>query len=833
MKQKYNVTGMTCSACSAHVEKAVRGLAGANDVNVNLLSGTMVVEFDDSKLTHENIIAAVEKAGYGASLPGAVDKKQTGVLDAEQTGMKKRLIASFCVLIPLMYISMQHMFGYPIPGFLSGAENALNIALAQLILTIPIMIINRKYFIVGFRTLFGRAPNMDSLIAIGSGAAVVYGLVNIYYIIQAMNIGDIEAMGHYAHNLYFESAGMILTLITVGKYLEARSKGKTGEAISRLVGLAPNTVRVFRDTAEVEIPLSEVVVGDLVIVKPGERIGVDGIITEGSTFVDQSALTGESIPAEKNVGDRVMAATVNKNGAIAFRAERVGEDTTLSQIIRLVEEAGSSKAPIARFADKVSGVFVPVVICIALVTAIVWLVAGYGVEFALSNAIAVLVISCPCALGLATPVAIMVGTGKGAEYGILIKSAEALETASQIDTVVFDKTGTVTMGEPQVTDVVPLMDRKHFMSLAAAIEKRSEHPIAAAIVAKGRCIESERMFVSDFKAYGGLGLRAVVDDKVYFAGNAKLMAQKGIDLGEHAAKGDALAEEGKTVTYFAQENGNILLGIIAVADTLKASSKLAVSELKNQNVEVCLLTGDNEKAANYVGSLLGVDRTVADVMPQDKEALVRGLQTAGKKVMMVGDGINDSPALVRADVGVAVGAGTDIAIESADVVIIKNDPMDVPGLIALSKAVIKNIKINLFWALFYNCLGIPLAAGVFYPMFGLQLNPMIGAAAMSLSSVCVVTNALRLRKFTPPRSEEVQMIKTKEMEKKTMEHVIKIEGMMCAHCTGRVQKALEQTAGVVSVTVDLESGTATVSGGEVDVLKAAVIDAGYEVISID
>ncbi len=830
MKQKYIVTGMTCSACSAHVEKSVRGLAGANDINVNLLSGTMVVDFDDNILNHEQIIAAVKKAGYGASMPGAVEKKQTGTLDAEQQSMKRRLIASICILIPLMYVSMQHMLGYPLPGFLTGAENALALALTQLILTIPIMIINRKYYIVGFKTLIGRAPNMDSLIAIGSGAAVVYGLVNIYYILVARAAGDISAMGHYAHNLYFESAGMILTLITVGKFLEARSKGKTGEAISRLIGLAPNTVRVFRGTEEIEIPLSEVVVGDLVIVKPGERIGVDGIITEGSTFVDQSALTGESIPAEKKVGDRVMAATVNKNGAITFRAERVGQDTTLSQIIRLVEEAGSSKAPIARFADKVSGVFVPVVISIALVTAVVWLAAGYGVEFALSNAIAVLVISCPCALGLATPVAIMVGTGKGAEYGVLIKSAEALETASSVNAVVFDKTGTVTNGEPQVTDVIPLIDKKHFLALAAAAEKRSEHPIAEAIVEKGRCIESERMFVSDFKAYSGLGLRAVIDEKVYFAGNARLMEEKGIDLGDYAQKGDLLAAEGKTVTYFARES--CLLGIIAVADTLKTSSKMAVDQLKSQNVEVCLLTGDNEKAANYVGTQLGVDRVVADVMPQDKESLVRALQASGKKVMMVGDGINDSPALVRADVGVAVGAGTDIAIESADVVIIRNDPMDVPGLIALSKAVIRNIKMNLFWALFYNCLGIPLAAGVFYPLFGWQLNPMIGAACMSLSSVCVVTNALRLRKFTPPRYAEAEAAKTKEMESKTMEHVLKIEGMMCAHCTGRVQKALEQTAGVVSVTVDLESGTATVKGGEPEALKAAVIDAGYEVTGI-
>lgn len=836
MKQRFNVTGMTCSACSAHVEKAVAALEGVSKVEVNLLSGNMTVDYNENSQSIDSIIHAVEKAGYGASLPGDVKKANPTATDEAQKEMKHRLTWSICLLIPLMYLSMQHMFGYPMPFGLAETENALYLSLLQLVLTIPVMVINRKYYTVGFKTLFSGSPNMDSLIAIGSSASVVYGLINIFFIAKATMAGDLEAIHHYASNLYFESASMILTLITVGKYLEARSKGRTGEAISRLVGLAPNTVRVFRDTKEVEIPLSEVKVGDLVIVKPGERIGVDGIITEGSTFIDQSALTGESIPAEKTVGDRVMAATVNKNGAITFRAERVGEDTTLSQIIRLVEEAGSSKAPIARLADKISGVFVPVVISIALLTAIVWALLGAGAEIAVTRAVSVLVISCPCALGLATPVAIMVGTGKGAEYGILIKSAEALETASTVTAVVFDKTGTITQGEPQVTDVLPVIDKKRFLDLAAAIEKKSEHPIAEAIVQYGRSLESERMLTSDFKALSGLGLRAVVDERTYYAGNSRLMEDKQINLGQWLQKGRELEAQGKTVTYFAAPDEGKLLGLIAVADTLKPTAKSAVAALKSEGIQVCLLTGDNKAAAEAVGAAVGADQTIAEVMPQDKEAMVRSLQAAGHKVMMVGDGINDSPALMRADVGVAVGAGSDIAIESADVVIIRNDPVDAITLIKLSKAVIRNIKMNLFWAFFYNCLGIPLAAGVFIRLLGWSLNPMIAAAAMSLSSVCVVTNALRLRNFNAPVYSNIA-IETKKTdhvkEEKTMKYTMKIEGMMCSHCTGRVQKALEALEGVSSVTVDLESGTATVEGGSPEALRKAVVDAGYEVISVE
>ena len=850
MKQKYNVTGMTCSACSAHVEKAVRGLDGANDVNVNLLSGTMVVEFDDNVLNHDKIIAAVEKAGYGAALPGAVEKSSTGTLDAEQEGMKKRLISSICILILLMYVSMQHMFGYPLPGFLSGAENALYLAVAQLVLTIPIMIINRKYYIVGFKTLFGGAPNMDSLIAIGSGAAVVYGLVNIFYISRAMGVGDVEAMGHYAHNLYFESAGMILTLITVGKYLEARSKGKTGEAISRLVGLAPNTVRVFRDTAEVEIPLTDVVVGDLVIVKPGERIGVDGIITEGSTFVDQSALTGESIPAEKNVGDRVMAATVNKNGAITFRAERVGEDTTLARIIRMVSDAAATKAPIAKIADKVSGVFVPAVIAISIVTFIVWLLVGQTVGYAVARAVSVLVISCPCALGLATPVAIMVGNGMGAKSGILFKTAASQEMAGKTQIVALDKTGTITSGIMQVTDVIPGTDTKveDLLEAAYALEAKSEHPISKAIVEYAEKNQIKLSDTSDFEIKAGNGLHAKLGGANIFGGNAAYISEScavAIKEAYLSSQITSLASQGKTPVLFARDNK--LLGIIAVADTIKEDSAQAIRELKNMGIHTVMLTGDNEITARAIASQAGVDEIAAGLLPDGKEAVIRKLMESGK-VAMVGDGINDAPSLTRADLGIAIGAGTDIAIDAADVVLMKGSLMDVTAAIRLSRGILRNIRENLFWAFFYNVIGIPLAAGCYIAAFGWTLNPMFGAAAMGLSSFCVVSNALRLnflkthdakhdKKVKNPVKgnliSEGRQTQNTTVSGLTQENYMKIsvKGMMCQHCEMHVKKALEAIDGITSATASHSDELVTIETSksvDENLIKAAITDAGYE-----
>ena len=844
MKQKFNVTGMTCSACSAHVTKAVEKLPGVSSVNVNLLGGSMLVEYDPGAESPESIIAAVDDAGYGAALPASkggakADAAPAVDMEAELLGMKRRFVISLCFLLPLFYIAMGHMMGWPLPHFFHDSRNALSFALIQFLLVLPIMYVNDKYYKVGFKTLLHGSPNMDSLIALGSLAAVVYGVAALFQISYGMGHGDAERVSKWSMDLYFESAGMILTLITLGKYLETRSKGKTSEAISRLMDLAPKTATVLRDGAEVEIPVEDVAVGDLILVRPGASIPVDGEVTEGTSSVDESALTGESIPVEKGPGDRVVAASINKSGSFTFRATRVGDDTTLAQMIALVDEAASSKAPIAKLADQVAGIFVPTVIGIALVTAAVWLVLGYGVEHALTASVAVLVISCPCALGLATPVAIMVGTGKGAENGILIKSAEALETLHTVSTVVLDKTGTVTEGRPRVTDLYPGegITTEELLCVAASLEKPSEHPLAEAIVREAEERKIPLVPVRDFEAVHGRGVRAEVQSSHYLAGNRAMMEESGIDLGAEHLMADGLAENGKTPLYFAQDGR--LIGLIAVADTVKPSSAEAMRGFRALGIDVVMLTGDNQRTADAIGRELGVTKVIAEVLPQDKEAVIASLQTEGRRVAMVGDGINDAPALARSDVGLAIGAGTDVAIESADIVLMKSDLLDAVTAVELSKATIRNVKQNLFWAFIYNIIGIPLAAGVWFPLTGWQLNPMFTAAAMSLSSVSVVSNALRLKLFKPRRSHPAESVPTGadghiDMKKEVcqMEKKLTIDGMMCQHCVAHVSKALNSLPGVTA-NVDLDTKTATVSGTASDeALKKAVEEAGYSVVSI-
>ena len=843
MKQKFDVTGMTCSACSAHVEKSVSKLEGVQCVNVNLLQNSMVVEYDDNALGTTDIIHAVESGGYGASVQGETKTQEApkNVAAEEMHHMKRRLIASFCFLIPLFYISMGHMMGAPLPAILLGDENVMIFALTQLFLTIPVLIINKKYYVVGFKALWNKAPNMDSLIALGSAASVVYSVFAIYSMAYAMGHGDLMTAHHYGMELYFESAAMILTLITVGKYMETRSKGKTSEAISKLMDLAPKTATVLRNGVEQEIPVEEVVTGDTIIVKPGQRIPVDGKIIEGFSAVDESAITGESIPVEKQVGDTVIGATVNKSGYFRMTATRVGKDTTLSQIIALVEEAGASKAPIAKLADKVSGVFVPVVITIAVLAAVIWFVAGnQPFSFALSIGIAVLVISCPCALGLATPTAIMVGTGKGAEYGILVKSAESLEIAHQVQTVVLDKTGTLTEGKPVVTDVVLAKGilRNRLLKQAAAVEALSEHPLAEAIVAYAKEKEVAFEKAENLTATAGQGVEADVAGKHILAGNLKMMQERGIQLEEWEAKAVDLEEAGKTPLFFAENE--TFLGIVALADTLKPTSKAAVDAFHQMGIEVVMLTGDNKRTAQAIAKELDI-QVIAEVLPQDKEREVRRLQEQGKKVAMIGDGINDAPALMRADVGVAIGAGTDVAMESADIILMKSDLMDAVTAIELSHATIRNIKENLFWAFFYNACGIPLAAGVFYPLLEWKLNPMFAAAAMSFSSAFVVGNALRLRLFRPKYAKTTTALPKEDIQKEPthkeeigMKKVLKIEGMMCNHCTGRVEKALNDLEGVTAeVSLEGKSATVTLSKEVSDeTLVQTVTDAGYEVVDI-
>ena len=883
MKERFDVTGMTCSACSSHVEKSVGKLTGVENVSVNLLTNSMQVEFDENKLDTAGIIKAVEDAGYGAAVKdehaksGAKTSGQSGsqennglsAVEQNVKNMKKRLIVSLIFWIPLMYVSMGHMIyqwlNIPMPpftmNFLHGNENAITYAFTQFLLLLPILIANQKYFKNGFKTLWHRSPNMDSLIAIGAGAAILYGIFAIYRIGYAMGHGDMMVVHQYAHDLYFESAGTILTLITIGKYLETKSKGKTSEAITKLLNLAPKTVTAVRDGVEQVVDAADVEKGEIFLVKPGESVAVDGIVLEGKSSFDESAITGESIPVPKQEGDTIVSASINKSGLIRAKATKVGEDTTIAQIIRLVEEASSSKAPIAKMADKIAGVFVPAVITIALITGVIWLISGATFEFAMSTAIAVLVISCPCALGLATPVAIMVGTGKGAENGILIKSGDALETAHQIDTVVLDKTGTITQGKPVVTDIICAAGKSaaktQLLQIAGSLEKGSEHPLAEAIV--NYCVTNNISLekVTDFNALFGKGIEGTVSGTHYYAGNEKMMEEKGIGLStEQKNQIHALAKQGKTPLLFADEKQ--FLGIVAVADVVKPTSKEAVQKFRDYGIHVIMLTGDNEVTAQAIKEQVGIDEVIAGVLPTQKEEKISALKQAGHKVAMIGDGVNDAPALASADVGIAIGAGTDVAIESADIVLMKNDLLDAVGAVKLSKAVIRNIKENLFWAFFYNSIGIPLAAGVLYPLFQIKLNPMFGAAAMSLSSVCVVSNALRLRWVKLHDAKKTQSephqdvaastiadinqhnaldnnIKSTNNDKgeSTMTTTISIEGMMCAHCQAHVEKALKEVAGVTEVTVSLENKNAVVTGdASVEALKQAVVDAGYEVTDV-
>lgn len=949
---------MSCSACSSHVEKAVNKLENVEKASVNLLTETMDVTYDETKITSTEIIDAVVKAGYGASVmtegsaagaggqstsrnAGSIgrsvaDGKQElqQKLDADARAMKWRLGISIGFLIPLMYVSMHHMlkewFGIPVPAFIvnimHGNANAMNFALTQFLLLLPILYVNRKFFSVGFKTLAHRSPNMDSLIALGSGAALVYGIFAMYRISYGLGYGDMAVVEHYSHDLYFESSGTILTLITVGKYLESRSKGKTSEAITKLMNLAPKVaILVTEDGQEKEVPTESLQKGDVFLVKPGSLVPVDGIVLEGNSSVDEAAITGESVPVEKQAGDHVVSATVNKSGFLKCRADRVGDDTTLAQIIRLVEEASASKAPIAQLADKVAGVFVPTVMTISLITLIVWLLNGATAEFAISTAIAVLVISCPCALGLATPVAIMVGTGVGAGNGILIKTGEALQQAKEIDTVVLDKTGTITSGKLKVEEVGGYQSdfpADAMMQIAAALEKKSEHPLAEAVVEYAESFQLTIPEIVDFKATFGRGVEGALAadfhaEKVakkdgptavfyagkrdstadvpensgkiaeqnpatgiarsdadsvtfpagtkFYVGNLAFLQEKNITLPQGAAEGlNRMADEGMTPLLVAQEGR--FLGIIGVSDTVKATSYEAINAWEKMGVRVIMLTGDNRRTAEAVRQKLGISEVVAEVLPQDKEKKVSELKAQGHKVAMIGDGINDAPALAAADVGMAIGAGTDVAMESADIILMKNDLRDAVTAMKLSRAVIRNIKENLFWAFFYNCIGIPLAAGVLYPAFQIRLNPMFGAAAMSLSSIFVVGNALRLRGFksgftplkkeapevtrkeieithaaaegeqcilkTPAEQNNRQDVKQEKERTNTMTKVISIEGMMCNHCTGTVQKALEAVEGVKAVTMSLEQKNATVelaSDVADEVLTKAVVDAGYEV----
>lgn len=893
MHQKFQVTGMSCSACSARVEKTVSKLSGVSDVTVNLLTGSMIVDYDDAALTASDICQAVSSVGYGAdadapSPDGAASaasvkdgqfskNQQTSVRKLNEEAMKNmrfRLIISFIFMAVLMYIAMGHMIGLPVPLIFEGAENALIFAFTQMLLTLPVMYVNRKYYINGFKSLVKGSPNMDTLIATGSSAAFIYGLFAIYQLAYGLGHQDMARVHEYMHDLYFESAAMILTLITLGKYFETRSKGKTSEAIEKLISLAPKTAIRLENGTENEIPAEAVRPGDILLIKPGTSIPVDGIVVDGYSSVDESALTGESIPVEKSKDARVLSASINGNGILKIRAEKVGADSTLSQIIRLVEEAGATKAPIARLADKVSGIFVPVVMVIALIAFIIWyFVIGESFSFALSIGIAVLVISCPCALGLATPVAIMVGTGKGASLGVLIKSGDALETAHKIKAVVLDKTGTITEGKPQVTDILPSegFSGDTLLALAASIEQFSEHPLAGAVMACAKAGNITFTAPTSFEVIPGQGVLGDVDGKHILAGNLRMMESFHIPAEFLKKQAKRLSDEGKTPLYFACDGK--AAGIIAAADTVKPTSRRAIKEFHRMGIRVTMLTGDNKNTANAVAKNIGIDDVVAEVLPQDKARAVTRLQK-DYTVAMVGDGINDAPALAAADVGIAIGAGMDIAIESADIVLMKNDLLDAVTAIQLSKKVIQNIKENLFWAFFYNTIGIPLAAGVFYTAFGLKLNPMIGAAAMSFSSVCVVTNALRLKLFKPKLTsptedmpagkshistpelninkslsedkqtknqetsqmgEAININLIKESECLTMEKTMIIDGMMCSHCSGRVTQVLNAIDGVSAV-VSLEDKNAKITLTKDvpdDVLIKAVTDAGYTVVSLN
>ncbi len=841
--EQYNVTGMSCAACSARVEKAVSKVPGVTSCSVSLLTNSMGVE---GTAAPEAVIAAVEEAGYGAAQKGAREEggsrasvsaaaAEDSLKDRETPKMKKRLTASLCFLLPLMYFSMGHMmWNWPVPSFLEG--NHVAMGLIQLLLTTAVMVINQKFFISGFKGLIHRAPNMDTLVALGAGASYGYSLYALFAMTDAQMRGDMAGVMSYMHEFYFESAAMILTLITVGKMLEARSKGKTTDALKSLMKLAPKTATVVKNGVEETVSIEQVRKGDIFVVRPGENIPVDGIILEGHSAVNESALTGESIPVDKEAGDAVSAATVNQSGFLRCEATRVGEDTTLSQIIQMVSDAAATKAPIAKVADRVSGVFVPAVISIALVTVIVWMIAGQTIGFALARGISVLVISCPCALGLATPVAIMVGNGMGAKNGIMFKTAVALEETGKTQIVALDKTGTITSGEPKVTDIIPAasVTESELLAYACALEKKSEHPLARAIIARA---EEEKINGSleteDFHAVPGNGLTGRLNGSGLAGGNLTFIGKKARIPDEARRKAEELSEQGKTPLFFSRDGE--FIGIIAVADVIKEDSPRAVKELQNMGIHVVMLTGDNERTAKAIGAQAGVDEVIAGVLPDGKESVIRSLKKKGRAAM-VGDGINDAPALTRADIGIAIGAGTDIAIDAADVVLMKSRLSDVPAAIRLSRATLRNIHENLFWAFFYNVIGIPLAAGVWIPLFGWQLNPMFGAAAMSLSSVCVVSNALRLNWFKMYDASRDKKIKSKKKEEETtMTKTMKIEGMMCGHCEARVKKVLEALPEVDAAEVSHEAGTAVVTlNAEVsdDVLKKTVEDQDYKVLDI-
>ena len=868
MQEKYNVTGMTCAACQARVQKSVAHLNGVQDCNVNLLKNSMVVTYDDQTVNSGQIIAAVEKAGYGASLQQAKGKSAAQAVSPVDTAkkeyetMKRRVIWSFVFTIPLFYISMGHMMGWPLPGFFLGTENSMIYALTLFLLALPVAIINNKYYRMGFKTLFHGLPNMDSLIALGSGASLAYGVYALYKIAWGFGYGDLAMVEQFTHDLYFEGAGTILTLITLGKFFEARAKGRTSDAINKLMNLAPKKATVVRDGVETVIPAEEVEKGDILIVKAGESVPVDGVLLEGTGSLDESAITGESIPVDKQAGDKVIGATINQSGYFKMRADKVGDETALSQIIKLVDEATSSKAPIAKLADKVAGIFVPIVIGIALLAMAVWLICGATFEFAMTIAVSVLVVSCPCALGLATPTAIMVGTGRGASNGILIKSAEALETAHSVNVVVMDKTGTITQGKPVVTDLAchSGVAEDHLLQIAASLEKLSEHPLARAIVAEAEKRNMQFLPVEQFEQIPGQGIKGSIEGITCLAGNQKLLNAEGVHDQALEQLQDQMADQGKTPLFFAAAGK--LIGMVAVADVVKPSSKQAIADLQAMGIEVVMLTGDHKKTAEAIRRQVGVDRVVAEVLPQDKEQEVRKLQESGKKVAMVGDGINDAPALARADVGIAIGAGTDVAMESADIVLMRSDLLDVAGAIELSKATIRNIKENLFWAFFYNIIGIPIAAGCWYTAFNLKMNPMVAALAMSFSSVFVVSNALRLRFFKPKHGSAVsasaaesaapvtasipagapllepsakQTTINQSNGGTTMKKELMIEGMMCQNCVKHVTHALEGIPSVTDVQVSLENKKATVNVPESvtdEALKAAVTEAGYEVTGI-
>ncbi|WP_297964626.1 heavy metal translocating P-type ATPase [uncultured Anaerovibrio sp.] len=848
-KEKFDVTGMTCSACSSRVQKTVEELAGTHGVAVNLLTNSMQLEYDEAIISPEAIIAAVEQAGYGARVraqdqgisPANKDKEQMAHKQAQE--ILHRLLWSLGFLVPVIYISMhgmlEGMLGLPVPELvrevLDGPENAITFAFAQLLLVLPIMYLNRQFYIVGFRTLLQGSPNMDTLVGMGSMASALFGAFAIFRMGYGMGHGDMALVTEYSTNLYFESAGMIVTLITLGKFLEARAKGETSRALEQLMDLAPKQATVLQDGSEKVVAVEDLSVGDIVLVRPGERIPVDGIIIEGMTSIDESAISGESIPVEKGVGDKVISATINKNGFIKFKALRVGEDTTISQIIRLVDEASASKAPIARMADKIAGIFVPVVIIIACTAGLIWLMLGASVEFVFSIVISILVISCPCALGLATPVAIMVGTGKGAENGILIKSGEALEMAHSIDTVVMDKTGTITDGRPEITDIKAIgIEERELLAIAAGLEQGSEHPLAEAVLnyAQEQAIQPQPM--GNIKAAFGRGLCA---DGGMIAGSQNFMLEQGIDITPYQPYLDELADQGRTPLLFARNK--TLIGILGAADQEKATSATAINQFKAMGIDVVMLTGDNQRTAEAIKHRLGIPQVIAGVLPEHKEAHIAELQAKGHRVAMIGDGINDAPALARADLGIAIGAGTDIAIESADAVLVRNDLLDAVSAVKLSKAVIRNIKENLFWAFFYNVICIPVAAGALYTTLGIKLSPVMGAAAMSMSSVCVCLNALRLRFFTPEEAETSLTPADKNINKEhfkeeiAMEKTLKIEGMMCMHCQKHVTEALSKMDGVTEVNVDLEAKTAAVKASR-DIsqaeFKAVIEEAGYELV---